>query len=245
MDKNTILNYVAKTPYNTNPNVIGNMIDALVEGEEPTGNIEITENSENIDIAQYATATVAVPGVTPTGELNITSNNTYDVTNYASAVVNVPNPSTGNLSITANGNYNVANYATASVTVNGPELAFAIGVVGAGNEFTIYGSMPPTKGGYGQVYSYQTYEIANGTVTDIPIGTVSMPGTTTNIGLACDFYLPNTKVNAAVYGSYSGETVTCAYTETGTFIHVERPLPRTYSGTRQMGLQLTEISTEE
>lgn len=40
-------------------------------------------------------------GITPTGSLSITSNDTYDVTQYAEAVVDVPNPSTGTKSITA------------------------------------------------------------------------------------------------------------------------------------------------
>ena len=40
-----------------------------------------------IDIADYSTATVAVPE--PTGSLEITSNDTYDVTNYAQVIVNV------------------------------------------------------------------------------------------------------------------------------------------------------------
>ena len=54
--------------------------------------------------------------ISPTGSITLTSNgDTNDVTEYANAVVNVPEP-TGSLSITANGEVNVKDYA--SVTVN-------------------------------------------------------------------------------------------------------------------------------
>ena len=56
---------------------------------EPTGKIAITANGNDIDVAQYAKADVNVPSVQPTGTLNVTQNGTYNVTDKASAVVNV------------------------------------------------------------------------------------------------------------------------------------------------------------
>lgn len=109
MDKNTILNYVVKTPYNTNPNVIGNMIDALVEGEAPTGNIKIIENGENINVAQYATATVAVPAEVSslsTCTMTLTSNN--DITWFYCPLVST-DKAIGTDSISS-GTYNVILY---------------------------------------------------------------------------------------------------------------------------------------
>ena len=64
-------------------------------GSPPTGTISITTNGDH-DVTSYATAHVAVPGITPSGTLNITSNGTHDVTNYATAAVNVPSGSTLN-----------------------------------------------------------------------------------------------------------------------------------------------------
>ena len=53
----------------------------------PTGTKTITANGTDIDVAQYATASVAVPG--PSGSLDITEDGTYDVSQYAQVVVNV------------------------------------------------------------------------------------------------------------------------------------------------------------
>ena len=105
---------------------ITNNIDGVTtiydKGDIPSGNVEITENGENINVKSYATATVNVPQ--PSGKTTITQNGTdIDIAQYASADVNVPIPPeyiipTGNISITANANdIDVAQYATASVNV--------------------------------------------------------------------------------------------------------------------------------
>ena len=83
----------------------------------PTGSVDITSNG-TFDVAEYASAVVNVPGITPTGSIEITSNGTVNVTNYASAEVNVPGITpTGSIEITSNGTVDVTNYASAAVNV--------------------------------------------------------------------------------------------------------------------------------
>lgn len=73
-----------------------------------------------------AISSITGGGITPTGTINITTNGTHDVTNYASASVAVPQGTTPTgtkeISITQNGTTteDVTNYASAQITVNVP-----------------------------------------------------------------------------------------------------------------------------
>lgn len=98
-------------------NILG-VAGSLTPGITPTGNINITDTSST-DVTNYATAQVVdtnltaeniksgvnilgvsgslTPGITPTGNINITDTNSTDVTNYATAQVVDANLTAGNI----------------------------------------------------------------------------------------------------------------------------------------------------
>lgn len=159
--------------------------------ENPTGNIEITENGEDIDIAQYATASVNVPipegYIVPTGNKSITANGeNIDVNDYATATVNVPVPPeyiipTGNVSLTENGeNINIAQYATATVNVITPD-----------KEYTVIGDEITSEQTYSGTFILDKYKMVKKAI---------VPNGYTSIGNICflqfydmtDVVIPNT-----------------------------------------------------
>ena len=99
-----------------------------VDVPEPSGTKEISIGSNGDtteDVKNYANAhiSVSVPG--PTGTTQITSNGTHDVSAFASAEVNVPNPSTGTkeISIQSNGQTteDVTDFASVHIVTSVPE----------------------------------------------------------------------------------------------------------------------------
>lgn len=86
-------------------------------GVVPRGEIEVTENGE-YDVTNYETAQVAVPQ--PSGSVTITENGEHDVTDYVTADVQVPQPS-GSIEISENGTFDVAEFASANVNVGAGE----------------------------------------------------------------------------------------------------------------------------
>lgn len=65
------------------------MSDKIDEILVPSGSVELTTNG-TYDITEYASVVVNTAGITPTGTKTITTNGTHDVTSYASAEVDVP-----------------------------------------------------------------------------------------------------------------------------------------------------------
>lgn len=208
MTKQQILNYVANTSYNTNPNMVGNMIDALVEGSEPSGSIDISKNG-TYTVAQYASAVVNVPGIVPSENIKIESNGEYNVTNYATAQVNVSVP---------NQQYKV-NIVTGSIP-------FYIQHAGVLNK----------EGSY--VFSYYTTQITSDGPVAIPLQLYYDMNIGSGKVAKVDIWVPDTHIVVTPSSTYPDTVVKVGSTQDGTFIHAERALDRSPSGEIQMQLQL-------
>lgn len=98
-------------------------------GITPSGTVELTQNEDGVDIAQYATANVRVPQ--PGGKILIEQNgDDIDVSSYALADVHVEQPG-GKITITENGtDIDVSSYALADVEVPQPEGTLQISTPG-------------------------------------------------------------------------------------------------------------------
>lgn len=192
------------------------MILNMIRGNTPTGTKNITENG-TYDVTEFASASVAVPE--PSGTKTITTNGTHDVAAYASATVNVPteNPPSGTVNITANGTVDVTNYASASVNV-------PTGTARTGSDLSASGKTVTVPAGlYSQQYTKDVSSVQQATPSisvNTSTGAVSASATQSAgyvaAGTKTASYSLSTQGAQTIHPSLSQQTISSGKYLTGT-----------------------------
>ena len=89
------------------------------------GDIATVADTKATDYINGGLAVEFTEPIIPTGSIEITANDTYDVTTKASAIVNVPGP-TGSETVDANGTYDITNKASVVVNVGTATVSYNV-----------------------------------------------------------------------------------------------------------------------
>lgn len=163
----------------------------------------------------------------PYDNLPITSNGTYDVTRYASAVVNVPGITpTGNINITQAGQTDVTNYATATVASGTAGTPTATKGTVSNHSVSVIPSVTNTTGYIagstktGTAVTVSASELVSGSETKTANGTYDVTNLATlvvNVGSTGKNIQVNSNAYSRQANSYGATNLTLTVAKTGTY----------------------------